>query len=322
MSRVTDDASDDGKRTCVFCGADDLSKEHVLPRWLWREAHKEDDRRAPLLSRETSQFEEVHLGGGEPPLYLPVGTMPTIRSTAVRVKVVCRTCNQGWMSALEAAAQRPLRRMFYDPSWSLAADEVQTLRRWAAKTALMHEFATEADAPTLGTQAMLDAVRDDAELPGTWHMGLARTRSVALQFGMSMTPLMSSKYPMGDNGEYLVDQRSSYPFAMQHLISAWSIVFIVRYSPYKEVAPASLWHDLWRYPRGNPVRLTEELAGRRVRTKHLPDFVRLNFDDLTNYWGHTTKQRDSFTCVRLEEDSEPVIVRWTTLATREQPEVD
>lgn len=247
-------------------------------------------------------------------MYVPQETMPTVRATAVRVKVVRRECNHGWMSQLETAAQRPLRRMFQDPSWTLTHEEVRTLIRWTAKTALMNEYSAEGG-PSVLTQEMLDAVRDDQELPGTWHIGLARIRQ-SLHFAMSSTPLIANLYPTGPDAEHSTPTHY-YPYAIQHLVAAWKILFIVRYSPYQEIAPASLWHDFKRYPRGNPIRLGADLGMRKTRTKHLPDFVPRNWEDLTFYWGRASHRRDAFTCVRLKEYADPVIVTHDMLKSRE-----
>lgn len=40
--------SKQGRRRCVFCGGTPVSREHVLPRWAWREVHGEDYDGRPL----------------------------------------------------------------------------------------------------------------------------------------------------------------------------------------------------------------------------------------------------------------------------------
>lgn len=111
---------------CVFCGERRLrGKEHMIPRWL-----------------------QVFIGGSTADHYMGshVSLMPVARISrrdqpgeSAVFGHVCRDCNNGWMSALESTASRPLKDAITNgPSaatWN--SEQCQVVARWAFKTAAM-----------------------------------------------------------------------------------------------------------------------------------------------------------------------------------------
>jgi hypothetical protein len=119
-------------RACVFCGARADSHEHVWPAWLSR-----------LLSGDTP-------GGAftiENTLRSDLAPF-TSRAMDLTVTRVCRGCNNGWMSRLEAAAQPVLAPLIQDRPTTLSADQQQVAAAWAMKTTLMCVLAGGVPAPT------------------------------------------------------------------------------------------------------------------------------------------------------------------------------
>src|SRR4051812_27385602 len=108
---------------CVFCGGGPLTREHVIPSWL----------SGPLGG--SGPISHVYL---EP----PDGAQPSRQWSAahldVKVKAVCRRCNQGWMNGLESAMQRVLKPLIQGKGihW-LAPGQCEVLTTWLLKTALM-----------------------------------------------------------------------------------------------------------------------------------------------------------------------------------------
>lgn len=109
------------RKQCIFCPSNADSAEHILPDWL--------NRWGP--------------GGGEGVRQLNVNGTPVIENGgpfSKKLKLVCRPCNNVWMSGMEAEAQPALVRMF---EWDgkaplqLAPDEQLALARWAFKTAVV-----------------------------------------------------------------------------------------------------------------------------------------------------------------------------------------
>ncbi len=98
---------------CLFCEGIATSWEHIFPNWLNKRRHGGDGLR---------QFGDRYEQGG-----------PFTK----KLKVVCRPCNNTWMSALETAAQPALTRMIEREQAVLefdASDQL-ALARWAYKTA-------------------------------------------------------------------------------------------------------------------------------------------------------------------------------------------
>jgi hypothetical protein len=115
---------------CVFCEATDSepSKEDVLPRWIARlfAGH----RKARFVSRvgrlgdpswSGLQFETVGHFGRQ--TYGP-----------------CRRCNNGWLSALEAAAKPVLMPLFRGESHTIEPAALAVLAQWTVKTVLLYEY--------------------------------------------------------------------------------------------------------------------------------------------------------------------------------------
>jgi hypothetical protein len=118
-------------RHCVFCGYQGkLHNEHAWPHWI----------------REV--LPDGHVKGYATQHQIAVGTgkvteaTPTLRVKAAdrEVKVVCRTCNGGWMSDLENAAKPLLKTLILGEPPNLSESNQTLIAFWAAKTAMMLQF--------------------------------------------------------------------------------------------------------------------------------------------------------------------------------------
>lgn len=109
---------------CVFCGGSPLTKEHVLPRWL---RHHLDY--APQTATWTTRPD----GSLNSALSIPV--IPGERT----VRMVCATCNNGWMSKLETRAEPALRHLIVGRP-TLTHGQRQILASWSLKTAMMTQL--------------------------------------------------------------------------------------------------------------------------------------------------------------------------------------
>lgn len=117
-------------RKCLFCGQVADSREHVIPEWLSKRMGIRE------LGFHPAHYSEA--GGLE--------LRPLIKCEHLRTKQVCRTCNSGWMSALEAWAQNRLGpyvepAVVFDGFVGLKAipDESEMIVRWLLKTAIIIE---------------------------------------------------------------------------------------------------------------------------------------------------------------------------------------
>ena len=110
-------------RVCVFCGTPgSLTREHVIPDWI-----------SGLFSMREPGIGEIVRRDGTIVSY-------PLRIFQQKVSVVCRRCNNGWMSKLEAGVKPFLGPMIQrgEPTF-LSSSRRLTLARWAVKTGFMLE---------------------------------------------------------------------------------------------------------------------------------------------------------------------------------------
>jgi hypothetical protein len=107
--------------TCAFCGVDGkLTGEHVLGGWIAR---------LNLTSDHVP-----HGAGALNRLGRDLGTRPPFRQT---VQDVCSRCNSGWMSGLEATAQRVLSSLILGERLTIESADQAPITVWVHKTALV-----------------------------------------------------------------------------------------------------------------------------------------------------------------------------------------
>jgi hypothetical protein len=125
-----------GRTTCIFCGGasgTSITKEHVFPDWL-----RELFPRSPL---HVHTYGITTWGVGSRP-----GAPVTVRKpkqghvTTRQVRVVCRKCNNEWLSRLETRAKPLLLALLRGERFALGPAEQLLLSTWAAKTCMTAEF--------------------------------------------------------------------------------------------------------------------------------------------------------------------------------------
>ncbi len=98
---------------CAFCGATNLSQEHVWPKWISRQL---DDR-----------------GGFTMPSLHGPRRLRSLDFTAP----ICLTCNNRWLAVLENDVQPVLAPLIRGEERMLSSKDQHLLAAWAVKTALM-----------------------------------------------------------------------------------------------------------------------------------------------------------------------------------------
>lgn len=118
------------RKGCMFCGAtNDLTNEHVIPRWLLRELEKLN---APLMARHSF-------------LTVTLSERRQVFNSLV-YGVVCRTCNNGWMSGLEGEVMPYVKILLRVRSLGFLSllqleEGARPLSLWTLKTAGMMNAA-------------------------------------------------------------------------------------------------------------------------------------------------------------------------------------
>lgn len=112
---------------CLMCGRDgELSREHAIPAWIGRELNTTNG----PVGHQYKGFP----GSG-------ISREWTAAGVDIKVKKVCKSCNNGWMSQLEGDAQAVLTPLVRGTSRAVTTIECKLVTRWFLKTMLMLELA-------------------------------------------------------------------------------------------------------------------------------------------------------------------------------------
>ena len=131
MKEIMNFGNQDGEKACIFCGvslAGKASLEHVLPQWL-----------LSYLGIKKKDITPTH--------WNPKGEVLSTRKHELGNLVegrVCSTCNNGWMSALEAQAKALLIPLMEAETEvvKLTPDQRLCIARWTCKTAFVLNSAS------------------------------------------------------------------------------------------------------------------------------------------------------------------------------------
>ncbi len=109
---------------CIFCGAKPLTEEHVLPQWLRTFAGLD----YPDSRIERKRDDEVTHENLAP-------------AFTQRFRVVCKSCNTGWMHQLEDAVMADLSLMVHGTPATLTTQTARYIATWLVKTMCVFEYA-------------------------------------------------------------------------------------------------------------------------------------------------------------------------------------
>ena len=108
-------------RDCLFCPNPANSLEDAWPLWIAKQ----------YRGNAPSQLRAERQGQSLPPW--------DVWQPELKVRRVCRECNNGWMSRLESQSQPTLQPLLSGQSHSLTSGEQATVALWAVKTAMVLE---------------------------------------------------------------------------------------------------------------------------------------------------------------------------------------
>lgn len=129
-------------RLCIFCSNSANSPEHIWPKWMG--AHFQPSPHDTSIAIA----EQFH------PPTAPIHMSRHGHPTTLKLKVVCRGCNNGWMSEIEAAAKPYLERMLLGQRTSL--DDIAQLHiaRWLTLKMMVFERNDPSSAVFTRTQTV------------------------------------------------------------------------------------------------------------------------------------------------------------------------
>jgi hypothetical protein len=142
-------------RSCIFCQRQADSKEHLFPQWLDREFPQPAGTLLPVTHRVGDR----------------VSQRPNTRIAHMEVRCVCKACNSGWMSTIEARLKPFLLQMIKGERVSLTMNDQLDVSLWATLKAMVAEMAGEYEAVT--TQEERDLVMSQLRAPANVRVFLA-----------------------------------------------------------------------------------------------------------------------------------------------------
>lgn len=151
----------------MFCGGTPLTREDIVPQWL-RVLYR--DQLRPLGTGPVGN--NVRSLRQTPQTPAEILSQWPSKAPEVVAKVVCSTCNNGWMSAIESAAVKALLPLIKGRPRILGRAEKQTIADWLGLKALLqlHSESVEPFPP-----AWAAAYFRKQATPLTWHVRIGRT---------------------------------------------------------------------------------------------------------------------------------------------------
>src|SRR5437588_2354842 len=128
------------QRFCIFCGKPGLTREHLWADWVKKYIPKD-------MKNYSSLFAVVHPTHSEPRRKEQSGD---IRSR--RLRVVCKSCNTGWMSRLQEKAKPYLLPLILGEVSAFDANTQSLLSSWIAMFVMVAEHLNPHTVTTLQEQ--------------------------------------------------------------------------------------------------------------------------------------------------------------------------
>jgi hypothetical protein len=125
-------------RQCLFCDNAANTLEHVWPLWILQSLNAIQPIR--------------HTIGKNPPFY--------VNNPAIKVRAVCGTCNERWMSDLETSNRPIIGALMHDISTPIDTSQQADFAAWMMKTAMVIDFMNR-QRPQFYTSTERAALRAD-----------------------------------------------------------------------------------------------------------------------------------------------------------------
>lgn len=117
-------------KRCIFCGKREVTKEHFYSDWMKKLLPPEGGYRSLAIERHPSRDNAVIHDADRPG-----------RITSLKFRVVCGTCNNGWMSAAEEAARPSVEALLAGEPVSLSPKAQRVLAEWIVLKCIVLEHA-------------------------------------------------------------------------------------------------------------------------------------------------------------------------------------
>lgn len=147
---------------CMYCGNGNLSKEHVFPKWLQQYVPTPAYRSGHSVSVVNGDSVEVRLDKDN-----RLGDLLTRK-----VRAVCVTCNNEWMSALQNSAKPLIVGLMQNFELPNSDIERRIIAAWVVMTALSWERLDETTATSSSEERFF--LKQELEPPKNWFVFIGR----------------------------------------------------------------------------------------------------------------------------------------------------
>ncbi len=208
---------------CIWCGGLPLTWEDVIPNWL---------RKTWVFAPDATR----RLGRTYGDRSVLIGRARRINQAELRVRAVCKPCNGGWMSTLEARAKPIVGPLTRGEAVEIPPTARATIATWATKTAIMYGARV----------GVLPAERFRREFTRTWEPPARCTVHIA---HLEIHSLRLRVEPLRWGPSDLHPARSVEGLIAMMALDLLGIVVFVNPSPsFRLQLPSSLWqvlHPVW-----------------------------------------------------------------------------
>lgn len=149
------------KKPCIFCEGDGkLSKEHIYPNWLKEHLINDDN---------SSTKHRVTLNQNKP----QIGKLQRkINFHKQKLRIVCESCNNGWMSQIQSLAKPHLIPLINGEWDAMTPAAYRAISVWATMFTIVHEYAHPETA--MVPKIERHQFKNNQLTPSTWRVWLGK----------------------------------------------------------------------------------------------------------------------------------------------------
>ncbi len=155
------------QRKCIFCEGSNLSREHIWPKWASEHLPKFDD--------ESHEERVFTFTKNTQPTSPPKHRKTNGRIWTKKIKVVCKTCNETWMSQIEQTAKTILLPMMRGEPYRLTQEDCLSISRWITLKVMVAEHnSLNTHTEVVTNREMRKKFKDNQEIPNNLLVSIAR----------------------------------------------------------------------------------------------------------------------------------------------------
>jgi hypothetical protein len=152
------------QKRCIFCGATGMSREHIWGDWLKKHV-------ATTMPKHSSSVHVVNPPGVPDVWSVQIRAGDPLRS---KVRVVCTSCNNTWLSRIQEAAKPLLISMFTGQTCVLGEIAQTTMATWAAMATMTAEHMMTERSLIAVSQPDREWLLQNGTLPPDWRIWIGR----------------------------------------------------------------------------------------------------------------------------------------------------